>query len=215
MNFVAHSHVALRISGASWEEAFGAVLPDLVSMAGTRIDRSRLGCDVQDGIALHHRTDKAFHGLEAFQTGSRRIREALRAAGLPTGPVRAIGHAGFELLLDGCLLSHRGVREEFAQVLARAPDVAEAVSPTDADRWRELLRSMREESWWLGYEDPKLVAHALQRRLQRRPLLRFSEAAVPMVTEVLTAARHALEAVAEDIVVSVAESIQAGKQSGT
>jgi hypothetical protein len=68
MNFVAHAHVALRCAEANWERAFGATLPDLASMADTRIDRSLLSRSVEDGVALHHRTDTAFHALEAFHT---------------------------------------------------------------------------------------------------------------------------------------------------
>jgi acyl carrier protein phosphodiesterase len=215
VNFVAHAHVALRNSRASWDEAFGAVVPDLASMARTRIERAGLPCAVQEGIGLHHRADKAFHVLESFQTGARRIRQVLTDAGLPAGPARAVGHAGFELLLDGCLLTRGGVRQEFEQMLACAPDIAHAVPPADADRWRELLRSMRDEKWWLGYEDPRRVAHALQRLLQARPRLRFSESAIPIVAAALTAERPILETVADDIIRSVTEAIQVGRLPST
>jgi hypothetical protein len=66
MNFVAHAHVALRRAGTSWDVAFGAVLPDLASMAGTRIDRSLLSPPVEEGVALHHRTDTVLQPHEYF-----------------------------------------------------------------------------------------------------------------------------------------------------
>jgi len=214
VNFVAHSHVARRCSGASPQEAFGAVLPDLASMAGARIDRSLLTSSVRDGVELHYRTDKAFHALELFRAGAGSIRDALLAAGVPTGPARAVGHAGYELVLDGCLLTRYGVEEEFAEVLASAPDVTVAISIADPDRWRELLSSMRDERWWLGYKDPQLVARGLHRRLQNRRLLRFSNTELPAVATVLEAARPAIEAVTDDIIDTVAEAIGGGKLSG-
>jgi acyl carrier protein phosphodiesterase len=183
-------------------------LPDLASMAGTRIERSLLSPSVEEGVTLHHRTDKVFHALEAFHVGSGEIRRALLDAGVPTGPARAVGHAGYELLLDGCLLTRPGAKEEFTQVLAGAPDVAEAVAPTDPDRWRELLAAMRDERWWLGYRDPHMVARGLLRRLQARRLLRFSEAELPTVTAVLMAARPSVDAVTDDIIATVATAIR-------
>ncbi len=208
MNFVAHSHVALRCDGDGWEQAFGAALPDLASMAGTRIDRSQLSPGVEAGVVLHHRADKAFHALETFRTGSGKIRDGLLAAGLSTGPVRAVGHAGYELVLDGCLLTRAGVQAEFVQVLARAPDVTAAVSSDAASRWQQLFATMRDERWWLGYEEPQMVARALHRRLQSRPLLRFSEAELPAVTSVLTAALPAVDAATDDIIRAVTEGIR-------
>jgi hypothetical protein len=213
MNFVAHSHVALRCAGANWEAAFGAALPDLASMTGGRIERSLLSPGVSEGVLLHHRADGAFHALAAFRTGSGQIRDGLLEAGVAIAPARAIGHAGYELLLDGCLLTRPGVQEEFTRVLAGAPDVAEAVSPVDPLRWRDLVAAMRDERWWLGYEDPRLVARGLHRRLQSRRLLRFSEADLPAVAAVLAAARPAVDADTDDIIVTVTGAIGGDKLS--
>jgi hypothetical protein len=208
MNFVAHAHVTLRRTESSWEEAFGAALPDLLAMAATRVDRSLVGRAVEDGVALHHRTDEAFHGLEAFHTGCGQIREGLLEAGLPKGAARAIGHAGHELLLDGCLLTRPGVQEEFTEVLARAPDVTEAVPTGDRGSWRQLLAVMRDERRWLGYSDPQMVARLLYRRLQARRLLRFSELDLPVVAAVLRAARPSIDAVTDDIIGAVTDAIR-------
>src|SRR5487761_1523073 len=152
MNFVAHSHVALHCAPEAWDQAFGSILPDLASMAGTRVAGSALSPSVSDGVVLHHRSDSVFHGLEEFRSGAARIRQGLLDGGLATGAARAVGHAGYELLLDGCLLRRPGVREEFAAVLERAPDVA--LMPADPARWRELFAALRARSWWLGYSDP-------------------------------------------------------------
>jgi len=208
MNFVAHAHVALRCAGSNWELAFGAALPDLASMAGTRIERSLLPPSVDKGVALHHRADSAFHALGVFQAGSGWIRTGLLGAGVPTGPARAVGHAGYELLLDGCLLGRPGVQEEFAELLARAPDIADVVFGGNPGRWRELLAVLRDQRWWLGYQDPHLVALGLHRRLQSRPRLRLSVADLPAVTTVLTAVRPAVDASTDDIVDIVTRAVR-------
>jgi hypothetical protein len=67
---------------------------------------------------------------------------------------------------------------------------------------------MRDERWWLGYEEPQMVGRALHRRLQSRPLLRFSEAELPAVTSVLTAALPAVDAATDDIIRAVTERIR-------
>jgi len=183
-------------------------------MAGARIERSLLSPSVEEGVALHHRTDKAFHALASFHTGSGQIRDGLLEAGLPAGPARAVGHAGYELLLDGCLLTRPGVTEEFSQVLARAPDVTEAVSSADPRRWRELVAAMSDERWWLGYRDPQMVARGLYRRLQSRRLLRFSEADLPVVTAALTEARPAVDVGTDDIIGAVTEALRGDTPPG-
>lgn len=208
MNFIAHSHVALRCAEGSWEQAFGAALPDLASMAGTKIERSLLSAEVEEGVVLHHLADRAFHALEVFHTGSGQIRERLLEAGVSTGPARAVGHAGYELLLDGCLLTRAGVEAEFSQVLARAPEVAEAVPSADLGRWRALFVALRDERWWLGYKEPQMVATGLHRLLRVRPRLRFSEAELPVVTAVLEAARPAVDARTDDIIDIVTAAIR-------
>jgi hypothetical protein len=176
-------------------------------MAGTRIDRSLLSPAVAEGVALHHLADRAFHGLEAFRMGSGQIRDGLLEAGVALGPARAVGHAGYELLLDGCLLGRLGVEEQFTQVLEEPPDVIVALSSADPVRWRELLAAMRDERWWLGYKDPDMVARGLHRGLRARRLLRFSEAELPAVASVLTAARPGVEGGIDDIIDAVTVAI--------
>jgi acyl carrier protein phosphodiesterase len=206
MNFVAHAHVALRCRAGDWAYGFGATLPDLASMAGVRIDRARLAdvsVAVDAGVALHHQVDSAFHALAEFRQGSGQIRDRLLAVGLPTGAARAVGHAGYELLLDGCLLGRVGVVDEFTELLALAPDVAEAIAPGDPARWRVLFSTMRDDRWWLGYADPDLVARALYRRLRGRTRLCFAEDALPAVGAVLATARLSVADATDRVVETV------------
>ncbi len=213
MNFVAHSHVTLDCDGATLEHAFGAALPDLASMAGTRVDKSLLDPRVAEGVALHHMADKAFHALERFRTGSAEIRNCLLEAGVGTGPARAVAHGGYELLLDGCVLERPGVPEEFAAVLAAGRQIDPAVTAGDGARWRELSASLEEQQWWLGYTDPEMVARALHRRLSHRRLLRFDAAEIGAVATVLASARSGVAADADEVLSAVGEALRAGNIS--
>jgi acyl carrier protein phosphodiesterase len=209
VNFVAHVTVALSVVGGSGETglAFGAALPDLASMAGLRIETSSLSHPVREGVSIHHRTDAAFHSLVDFTSGVQHLREQLRAGGLEVGPSRAIGHAGWELLLDGCLLDRPGVAEGFGNVLDRAPDVALSVSAAEPDRWRRLLAGMRSERWWLGYRESEVVARRLHRRLMDRRRLCFDAERIPFVAAALDGIREGVDVVAEAVMSAVTEQV--------
>lgn len=215
MNFVAHSHVALLCVEGGFEEAFGAALPDLASMAGARIDRSKVPARVVAGVELHHLADSAFHGLQRFRLGSGQIRQELQDAGIPTGAARAVGHAGYELLLDGCLLERPQVGEDFAHVMTAAPDVSAALVSVDPSRWRWLLARMREDRWWLGYEQPLMIAGSLYRRLASRRLLRFEESKLETVASVLAGTRPLVDEAVEEIIVAVTQALRGALAIGS
>ncbi len=211
VNFVAHVHVALRLAGDRTDAAglaFGAALPDLASMAGIRLDRAKLSGTVSEGVVLHHRTDAAFHSRPEFRAGSRRLSDELKEQGLPVGAARAIGHAGWELLLDGCLLERAGTAQAFADVLAAAPDVATGVAPADPDRWRRLLATMRRERWWLGYGDTELVARRLQQRLHARRRLAFPLEQVALVASALAAAKAPVDGALDGVIAGVTDALR-------
>ncbi len=209
MNFVAHVTVALSVVGGSGDTglAFGAALPDLASMAGFRLETSTLPEPVREGVRIHHRTDTAFHSLAQFTSGVRQLREQLVAGGLGVGPARAIGHAGWELLLDGCLLDRPGIEKGFAHALDRAPDVAPSVSPAEPDEWRRLLGGMRSDRWWLGYRDSEIVAYRLQRRLRARRRLCFDAEQIPFVAATLAGTKEKVDAAAEGVMRTVTEAV--------
>jgi acyl carrier protein phosphodiesterase len=217
VNFVAHVHVALAATGSRPDDAdvaFGAALPDLASMAGFRIDRPALPEAVREGVSLHHRTDGVFHSLPEFTTGARRLGELLQARGLAVGPSRAIGHAGWELLLDGCLLDRSGGEERFARVLERAPDVAGSVSPANPGRWRGLVSDMRSDRWWLGYRDTDLVARRLQRLLRARRRLSFDVEQIPLVADALAAAKPDVDFAADRVMPAVIATLARDDRGG-
>ncbi len=103
MNYLGHALVAGRRRGSGPLGVLGAVLPDLAGMARLRYERERMRGEVAAGVRMHHATDRAFHRDPAFVRGSGGLRQAAAAVGLPLGASRAIGHVGWELLLDGVL----------------------------------------------------------------------------------------------------------------
>ena len=122
MNFFAHACLAAEHRPEA-AFVFGAMLPDLASMAGLRVTHvAHAAADA--GRRFHYRTDAAFHGAERFQSLCTAATRALEAAGLRRGPARAIGHVGVELLLDGWLAGERGIPSLYGEALALGPALA-------------------------------------------------------------------------------------------
>jgi hypothetical protein len=201
MNVLGHASVALAWGGDDPAFVLGAVLPDLASMVHMRIDRSVLYGPVGDGMSCHIDADAIFHDHPDFRAGSAALRRDLASQGLDRGPVRAIGHAGWELLLDGTLL---GSPAEAAYW--RALDVGElaldAVAEPDRSRWLGFLTYRRRRPR-LRYDDPPWVADRLHDLLARRPRLRFSRDELPAIANVLGAHAGAVAAVGPGVLNAV------------
>jgi hypothetical protein len=193
VNVLGHSHVALSVGVDTPDYVLGAVLPDLASMARVRLDRSRLAGALADGVRCHVAADAAFHTAPEFVLGSSAIRDDLRARGVAPGPARAIGHVGWELLLDGTLLGSPA-RAAYALALDVAGGVRTAVREPDQQRWARLM-THRGRLPDLPYDDPRWVAERLVSILEPRPRLSVPVDQVPIVAEVL--ARRAEGIVAE------------------
>jgi hypothetical protein len=201
-------HVAVALAGGRDEPHFllGAALPDLASMAGVRLDRDRATGPVADGVACHLAADTAFHDHPAFRAGAAALRRDLGAAGLATGPRRAIGHAGWELLLDGTLTGTH-VEVAYREALAQGGAATAAVVPGDRPRWAALLAHGAPPP--LRYDDPAWVAERLAAMLGRRPRLAMAADQVPVVAEVLDRHLEPVRAVASQVVADVAASVAA------
>lgn len=191
--------MAARTGTGSAERILGAVLPDLAPMAGLRTPREALSPEVAGGVACHRRADASFHADPTFVAGAARLRRAARDGGLAEGPSRAVGHAGWELLLDGALLGRSEAAGVFARGLAAGAGIAGAFGD-GSGRWLGLLARLEHDRWWRRYDDDAVVASALWRRLRTRRRLAFDEAALPSVAAVLGAARASVAATAGAVV---------------
>jgi hypothetical protein len=205
MNFLGHTHVAL--AGGDDDPGFvlGAVLPDLAPVAGIRLAARQLEGPLGDGVRCHLRADAAFHADPRFVTGSRAMRRALAAQGVESGPARAVGHAGWELLLDGTLVASEA-EEAFRGALAQGERALPALADGDRERWAAFLARRRSSSG-LHYDDPAWVADRLYSMLARRPRLALPAGQVPLVADVLAAQAPAVPEVAAAVLDDTARQV--------
>ena len=208
MNFVGHAHIALTLRS---DPAFvlGSMLPDFASMGRTRLEGVD-DPDVAEGVALHHRTDDAFHGCPAFVRLCTETSTSLEQQGVPWGAARAVGHVGTELLLDGFLLDAPGTHHaasEAVRALERPAITASIrVHSAGAERWAELLARVRGRGLPDFYRDPDAVADRLIAILAPRPRLAVGEEH----RGTLRAAMRALRPLVERDTNSMVEAAQSG-----
>lgn len=172
MNFFGHAHVAIARTDAA-PFVLGAMLPDFASMSGARlapIEHPELAA----GVALHHRTDDAFHTAPAFVRLCERWGGELDARGLSWGAARAVAHVGTEMLLDGFLLDDAPTRDAYLRALAAIEEPLRSsvrVSGAGAERFPAVLDRIRAHGLPDFYRDPIAVADRLIRILASRPRL--------------------------------------------
>jgi hypothetical protein len=201
MNVLGHASVAIAWGGDDPAFVLGAVLPDLASMVGVRLDRSRLDGPVGDGIRCHIAADAVFHDHPDFRAGSAALRRDLAGRGLDRGPVRAVGHAGWELLLDGTLVGSPA-EAAYWRALEVGELASDAIPGSDLGRWHGFLAYRRRRPR-LRYDDPPWVAERLHDLLSRRPRLRFPRDQLPAVAEVLGAHSDGVAAVAPGVLTTI------------
>jgi hypothetical protein len=205
MNFLGHTHVALAGGGDDPGFVLGAVLPDLAPMAGIRLAVRRLDGRLGEGMRCHLRADAAFHADRRFRDGSRALRRALAARGVGSGPARAVGHAGWELLLDGTLVATEA-EDAFRGALAQGERALPALADGDRERWAAFLARRRSSSG-LHYDDPAWVADRLYAMLARRPRLALPADQVALVADVLAAQAPAVREVAAAVLDDTARQV--------
>jgi hypothetical protein len=202
MNVLGHTFVALAVGDDDPAYLLGAVLPDLAPMLNVHIDRSRLDGRVGDGVRCHLEADAVFHGLPEFRAGTAALRRDLAERGLERGPVRALGHAGWELLLDGALVGSPA-EAAYWRALEAGETVAAAVAEPDRNRWLGFL-GYRDRPPALRYDDPAWVAERLHALLARRPRLGFPRDQLPAVAQVLGGHARHVAAVAPEVLAATA-----------
>jgi hypothetical protein len=183
VNFFGHACLAAEVRREA-AFVFGAMLPDLASMAGLRV-ASIAHAETDAGRRFHFATDAAFHRVEGFRSLCSTATRALAAAGLRRGPARAIGHVGIELLLDGWLASEQGVPALYAEALGLTPALAPSLvfrPESDAAPLVELceriaVAPLTPDLWC----EPERLAARLVRILARRPLLALEASELPAV----------------------------------
>jgi hypothetical protein len=176
-------------------------------MAGLRFAFDRLPGEVAAGVRCHWAADRVFHADGSFLEGASSIRAAALAVGLPPGASRALGHVGWELLLDGSPVVAAAGRR-FATALSESPSVSGAFTPGDAQSWERLTDRLAADRIWTRYDEPAFVAERLFAMLGRRPRLAFPRDALPATTSVLATARPMVLARAGPVVERVVKGVQ-------
>lgn len=146
------------------------------------------------GIQCHHETDAVFHDLPAFVDGSRALTRDLLDRGVPRGAARAVGHAGWELLLDGVLVDDAVLMRDY--LVAMRTDVADPA-------WRAALDRRAARGVPDFYARPDGVAELLRRILSFRPRLSFGSEHLAAVTGALQTAQPEIAASADAVFAAV------------
>lgn len=197
MNFFGHAAVA------SWQSpapgvVLGAMLPDFATMI-----RARLGDaadeDVAAGIAHHHATDAAFHGLPVVLGLMRELDQRLAALECARGPRRAVAHIGVELLLDGVLVEETAYRDAYAAGLAVDPSGVRWRDDDAVPRFDTLLARLRSYGAPEDLRRPHAITQRLQRILGHRPLLAPSSADLAAIDKALAAFKSRVDVAADTI----------------
>jgi hypothetical protein len=206
MNFVGHHEVAAR-RGLDAPARLGAMLPDFATMLGVRLRRDALPPAVLVGVDLHHETDGRFHPLEAVRRGMHDLSSAVLDEGVGRGAARAVGHVGYEMVLDSVL----DTDDLRATLLEAGPDPHVAAGLTDAPDWPMMRVHLATRV--AHYDEPEWVADRLFQILQRRPRLAFGPEQIPIVTRALAAAAPAIRDAAPAVFATVMRASTDHKRS--
>jgi hypothetical protein len=206
VNVLGHTFVARATGPDDPEFLLGAVLPDLAPMAGVRLARGGIDGVLGAGVRCHLRTDDVFHGDARFRQGMRALRTELAGRGVDSGPARAVGHAGWELLLDGTLVG-TATAAEFAKAVAVGERALPVLAAGDRPRWAAFLARARASGDGLRYDDPDWVADRLHAMLARRPRLRLPAGQVTIVAAALGAQLPAVRSVASEVLADTTAAV--------
>lgn len=202
MNFFGHAVVASWSSESSPGLTLGSMLPDFQTMSGARV----ASCDdatVAAGIDLHHRTDAAFHRLPAFVGLTREVEDRLARAGVSRGPMRAVGHVGVELLLDGVLVADGPSRDAYLAALDHPIESLSWRDPGDDERFAFLHGRLRAHGVPDDLVRPESAAARVLRMIAHRPLLRASAGEADAIRRELAAIAPRVRIAAATIVSSL------------
>lgn len=184
MNFYAH------LVAASWRSgdpafALGAMLPDFATMANVQLPPVCPGA-LADGIAFHHHSDKIFHEHPHFRSLESWTFRTMREGGLRRGPAKGVAHVGVELSLDGALVTSSDAHQLYEAAIVEAQSKRIPWQSGESEtRFSTLIERLFELGVPMDYSDPKIVAERLVRIMKPRPLLRLSDAEIPILYDVI------------------------------
>lgn len=198
MNYFGHAAVASWFSQTA-ATALGAMLPDFATMSGTRL-ADPIDAGIAEGIALHHKTDGAFHQLPPVLALMRELDDRLEAGKCARGPRRAVAHIGVELLLDGVLVGEPAYRAIYVAALAHDPSGIRFRDDADPPKFTALHARLGDYGVPDDLQRPEAIAHRMHRMLAHRPLLAPSASDLMAIKTALVEHKPRVEVAAETVV---------------
>ena len=204
MNFFGHSVVA------SWRDnrarhVLGSMLPDFETMVRVPLTEVR-DPDIQRGIDLHHRTDKAFHRAPTFLGLCAHALDQLAGAGVRRGTARAVGHVGSEMFLDGWLAREPSHVDDYLAALDL--EVDDLLGWQDDGHAFSKLHT-RLTLWGAprDYAEPSFVLQRLTDALRLRPALAVLEDESARVAEFMPSLQQMVERAAPELLHEVQDAL--------
>ncbi|HEU4533819.1 MAG TPA: hypothetical protein VFS00_06860 [Polyangiaceae bacterium] len=201
-----HRHLGAADLGSD-EGAAGAMLPDLVRMAGARARPEAIaepGSPLGRGVAHHLELDRWFHRDPTFHEAERRAARALAGALPGVRKLAPFGHPLWEMCLDGALVlaeghapTLRALGRALAHVRAWAREgPGAALGGAAVARLEGVCDALEGGPWIAAYTQGAGLAYCVERmraRLGLGPLDAAALAALaPPCAALLAEAREAL-----------------------
>jgi len=140
--------------------------------------------DIQRGVDLHHRTDRAFHRAPTFHALCQYTLAELTDAGVRRGTARAVGHIGSELFLDGWLADEQAHVDDYLTALRVGLD-GQLRWQDDGDAFSKLQQRLLVWGAPFEYAEPPFVLARLGDVLRFRPALSILSEHMDRVAEFL------------------------------
>ncbi len=189
MNYFGHAAVAhLRRRDPAF--VLGAMLPDLVPMAGVAVPKVLADRRLSEGLSFHIATDSVFHETPSFVHWNRQALLDLRALGVSRGPARACAHMGVEMLIDAELSKNGDFYSSYERALTIGVEDAELLSPmgrADLRKARGLFAHLLERGRSVFEPSFERFALRLGRTLAHRPRLAPSRTELDLIANYLSA----------------------------
>lgn len=186
MNYFGHAAVA-TLRGANARFVLGAMLPDLIPMAGVPIPRTFADRDLNSGLSFHIETDALFHNTRTFIELNRKALSDLRALGVSRGPARACAHIGVEMWIDTELAESHASRSGYESALSelcQRPQVLEPLAHEERLRAAHLCDHLLRMGRSVFHPSAEKFALRLHRTLSPRERL------VPNADELILIANY-------------------------
>lgn len=188
MNYFGHAAVAGLRTGEP-RFVLGAMLPDLVPMAGVTVPRSLVDAELTRGVAFHLETDALFHATDTFVAWNRRTLAALRGLGISRGPARACAHIGVEMLIDAELTQRSDAFILYEDALRYVIETPEVLAPMSRDEQMQssaLCRHLLQRGRSVFEPSAERFSLRLGRTLAFRPRLRPSTSELMVIADYLS-----------------------------